>query len=380
MKIAVVSHDSFWPLQGGGGIRVFWVVKQLYEAGHDITVIAPFLAEGFERQFPNIKVINLGAFSRFMKNKEIQYLKMGYNIFKALFRLDIDIIYAHNIVSAFPSFLASRIKCVPLVYDIDDITMGLSSNKFIKNVGPQIEFFIARASEQTIAMSYSFKRILGLRNVKNIAVVPHGVDIKRFNPGLYRHAEKKNLAIYMGGIENHDGTLLVPLAAVSVLKKIPHMKFLFIGRGGALPKLKSLVKRLGLERSFIFLDWVDHNQLPGYLAQAKIGLITHYYSQACDVALVLKGLEYMSMEVPPVAPNLHGMIEEIGADNERGQLFMCGSPAALSEAIITLMRDEQTRQNKGKAGRKFILNYFRWEENAKKIVKICENCLVQYRK
>ena len=60
MKIVVVSHDSFWPLRGGGGIRVYWLVKSLYESGHDVTVIAPFLGAGFEREFPDVKVIDLG--------------------------------------------------------------------------------------------------------------------------------------------------------------------------------------------------------------------------------------------------------------------------------------------------------------------------------
>ena len=74
MKIAVVSHDSFWPVKGGGGIRVFWIVKQMIEAGHDVTIIAPFEnTKGIKEEFPNIKIKNLGEFSRFDKNKEIRY-------------------------------------------------------------------------------------------------------------------------------------------------------------------------------------------------------------------------------------------------------------------------------------------------------------------
>ena len=45
MKMAIVSHDSFWPLRGGGGLRVYWVVKKLDELGHQVTVLAPFISE-----------------------------------------------------------------------------------------------------------------------------------------------------------------------------------------------------------------------------------------------------------------------------------------------------------------------------------------------
>lgn len=58
MRITVVSHDTFWPLRGGGGIRVYWLVKKLLERDHEVTVIAPYTStDGLEEEFPRLKAL-----------------------------------------------------------------------------------------------------------------------------------------------------------------------------------------------------------------------------------------------------------------------------------------------------------------------------------
>ena len=368
MKITVVSHDSFWPLRGGGGLRVYWIVKQLVKLGHDVTVLAPFLSmEGTKEEFPNVKLINLGNVSRFQKKKEKKYLLLGYRILKKLWGLKSDVIYAHNVVSAFPSLIVSKLKRISLVYDIDDFTMGLSSKKFIQDYGPLLECFTARHADKVVSMSASLKEELEKRNVRNISCVSHGVDFKIFNP---LGKKKEDLVVYMGGIEKHDGAPLIPLAAKKVIKSFPQTKFLLIGKGADLPAVQGSVKRLGLEDNFIFKDWVNHQEIPSYLEKARLGLVTHYKNLATDIALVLKGFEYMAMALPVVAPDLRGMIEEIG-NNERGLIFKCADADDLAEKIITLLGDEELQIKLGTAGRKFVLDNCDWDKNALQIAEIC---------
>jgi len=212
------------------------------------------------------------------------------------------------------------------------------------------------------------------RGVKNITVIHHGVNTELFDPSKYVQ-EKENLAIYVGGIEKHDGTLLVPQAAEKILKSFP-MRFLFIGKGGALQELKNDVNKKGLACYFDFIDWIEHEQLPGYLVKAKIGLIPQSHTlaknPASDFSQVLKGLEYLAMELPIVAPNLRGMYEEVGKFNERGAIFECGNADSLANAILFLMTHDSEREIKGKIGRNFILSSYKWSENADKIVGLCE--------
>src|SRR3972149_7436694 len=185
MKIAVVSHDTFWPLKGGGGIRVFWVVKKMLGNDHNITVIAPFLTtDGLEAEFGKIEVCSLGRVTRFVKFKEFVYLFLMLKIFfKLLFMpKDFDLIYEHNVVAGFPSLLFAKLKKISHVFDMDDILTGHSPNLFIRTVGQVIDFFTARHSNLTIVMSRSLEKKLRSKKVRHVEYVPHGADLSALKP------------------------------------------------------------------------------------------------------------------------------------------------------------------------------------------------------
>lgn len=378
MKIAVVSHDSFWPVKGGGGIRVYWVVKKLIEKGHEVVVIAPFNdTKGLKEEFPTITLKNLGKYSRFSKHKEIQYSKLAFKIILSLLFLKVDGIYAHNIVSAWSSNLISKLKKVPLIFDMDDILTGLSTNKLVRGIGQKVEFSVAKQTSCLITMSDSLKTELEKHNIhRKIDVVFHGVNLSKFYPRS--DISKKNKIIYIGGIEHHDGTILLAEVALTIINKHPDIKFEVVGEGKCLENLIKKVMEYGIIKNFNFISWIPNEEIPLHLAESKIGVVTHFKTPATDICLVLKGLEYMAMGLPVVAPDLAGMREEFG-NNERGLLFEPGNPRDLSQKLLTLLEDEQLRTKLGNNGIEFIKQKCNWEENAKQIVEISENCINKHK-
>jgi glycosyltransferase involved in cell wall biosynthesis len=284
MNIAVVSHDTFWPLKGGGGIRVFWVTRKLIERGHKITVVAPFLStDGLKNEFNPIEIRSVGRISRFVKYKELVYVFLMIKIFFRLLRTRFDLIYAHNVVAGFPSLLVAKLKRKPIVFDMDDILTGYSKNEFVHRFGPLVDFFTARHADLTIVMSQYLETKLKSKKINHIQKIPHGVDLSIFKPGR-EEKEKKEFIVYTGGIEKNDGVLLVPEAAKKILKIFPHERFLFIGDGKDLANLKRIVKEENLEDHFIFKGWVDHREVPRYLSRSKIGLVTSLKSIATEVS------------------------------------------------------------------------------------------------
>ena len=378
MRIAIVSHDSFWPLKGGGGIRVFWVMKKLMEKGNDITIIAPFNnPKDFKERFPSIKIYDLGPYSRFDEGKEIKYAKLSIKMFLRLLLVNVDGIYAHNIVAALPSYIVSRIRRKPLIFDMDDILTGLSKNRLVRDLGKRLEFFVAKKSDCLITMSNSLKQELEKSKIStNINVVLHGVDLSKFVP---EKIKKENKIIYIGGIEPHDGTILIPEIARDIIRKYPSIKFQIIGEGSVLNDLVDKTIKYNLLKHFEFTTWVKNEDIPTYLAKAKLGLITHFKTPATDICLVLKGLEYMAMELPVIAPDLAGMREEFG-NNQRGLLFEPGNPRDLSRKILHLLRHTNLRYDLGRAGRNFVEKYCDWNQNAKKIAELSEDCIAKHKK
>ncbi|MBU0477504.1 glycosyltransferase family 4 protein [bacterium] len=370
MKIAVVSHDTFWPLRGGGGIRVYWVTKRMIERNHNISVIAPFLStDNIDRDFTSIDIRDLGRITRFVRFKEIAYMFLMVKIFFKLLFMKFDIIYAHNVVAGFPSLLVARLKGKPIVFDMDDILTCHSPNKLVNFLGKGLDYLTAKYSDITIVMSKSLGEKLKSKNIRNIELIFHGVDLTIFKP----QREKKEFIIYAGGIERDDGVLLVPEAAEKVLKKFPQVKFLFIGEGRDLVNLKRRVIERKLQNNFIFKGWVDHRDIPYYLSRSKIGLVTNLRTIATEIAASLRVFEYMALELPVIIPDLNGMLEQVG-NGSRGLIFKCEDANDLADKMLMLLDNETLRERLGKKGREYVVKNCDWRKNAKRIVRLCENC------
>lgn len=370
--IFVISHDIFWPLKGGGGVRVYWVVNSLIKKIKNIKIIAPFSTyegSGFEK----LKIFSLGKADRFNKNKEFRYVIQMFQIFFILLFNKFDVIYAHNIVAALPSLLIAKLKRKKLVFDMDDILTGLSGSKIVRKIGESIEFFVARNADVTIAMSNALKNELEKHGAKNVVKIFHGVDIERFK----QYRERKILAnkkiinlVYMGGIEKHDGAILIPSAIKMVITKYKKVHVNILGQGSQLELLKNKVKKLKLDKYFTFFPWMEQKKTPEFLSNQDIGLVTHFKTPATDICLVLKGLEYMACGLPVIAPDLLGMKEEIG-DNERGVLFKTGNYKDLANEILFLINNQKQWPKIRSNANKFINKNANWQKNANNITQTC---------
>ena len=369
MDIAVVSHDTFWPLRGGGGIRVYWVAKYLMEKGHRVSIVAPFLhEEGLRKEFRSIRVLSLGKITRFVSFKEIVYCYlMTCALFKLLFRR-FDVIYAHNVVAALPSVLVGMLRGIPVVFDMDDLLTGYSLNPIVNRLGPRMERWVARRAQRTIVTSKHVQRWSVDHAIRGTQIVGHGVDLTLFTP---RKGQRKYITL-TGGIEVNDGVLLIPYAAQKVLEEYPDETFLFVGEGKELDRLVLLVEGLNLRDHFIFRGWMDHKEIPAILAQSKIGLITSLTVSATIFSSPLRSYEYMAMELPFVAPDLEGIKEQVEL-SQAGILFQNGNADDLARAILTLLRDETLRETLGQNGRRYVLDHCDWMKNAETICRICQS-------
>ncbi|MBI3815820.1 MAG: glycosyltransferase, partial [Nitrospinae bacterium] len=295
MNIIAVTHETFWPLKGGGASRVFWTINKMLERGHKVTLFAPCEStDGLADALPGLNFIAGGRISRFQsKNKEYVYLKFMLRLSKFLLSSEADVIYAHIAISAFPAVLIGRFKGIPVVFDVDDIISGLSSNKFLSTIGPSIEYALARWSNKAICMSMALKNVMEKYGAKDVVHIPHGVDLKLFKPvsssvvagfslrettqpegcGYQnRKIVKNNIIVYCGGIEPHDGVWLIPEAAERVVRQFPDTIFMIIGEGRGLAEVKKSVGNKKLGRNFSFTGWVRHDDIPAYLDKARIGL------------------------------------------------------------------------------------------------------------
>lgn len=371
IRVAVASHDVFWPLRGGGGIRVHWLTRALLQRGDRVQVVAPFLhGRGLQKAFSGAICRTTGRFTRFVHHKEAAYAILMIRTFQRLLGIGADVIYAHNVVAALPALAAGRIRKIPVVFDMDDLLTGYSRNRWVYRFGPKLEKWVARRADTVIVPSVFGASWCSAWGAKRIEIIRHGADLKRFRPRS--RASRNRTVVFIGGMEPNDGVLLVPQAAKKVLGRFPGVRFLFVGEGKALPELKGSAESLGVSGSFEFQGWVDQDRIPEILSESDIGLITSLEVSATVFSSPLRSYEYMASGLPYAASDLPGIREQT-EESRAGLLFKPGDADGLSDVLCRLLSDGRLRERLGRNGRSYVLKNGDWNHAGIRIAEVCES-------
>ncbi len=182
------------------------------------------------------------------------------------------------------------------------------------------------------------------------AIIPHGLpDLARGVRPASRGAGVEML--FVGRLERRKGVDVLLEAAPAVLQAAPDARLTLVGEdvAGDAPGREAFLHR---HRG---APWLRRVRFEGALARAA--LLSRY--AACDLVVVpsryesfgLTALEAMIFAKPCVASDAGGL-GEVVTDSDTGLLTPPGDPAALTAALLRLVRDPGLRQAMGAAARR----------------------------
>jgi glycosyltransferase involved in cell wall biosynthesis len=201
---------------------------------------------------------------------------------------------------------------------------------------------LARATK-VIAVSAAVARELRSQRIlsdKQIALIPNGVDVDRFNRasgfdrGRLGLPEKCLLVGSIGELrtlKRHDDFIR---AAALVAQKFPETHFVLAGvdpmpAGEVRASLEKLVVELGLRDRFHFLGWLDH-------AERLLGALDVFVSASETESFGLVIAEAMAAGTAVVATQTEGA-KEVIEDQKTGILVPIGDVNGIANAIMTLL-------------------------------------------
>jgi len=221
--------------------------------------------------------------------------------------------------------------------------------------------------------------------VERIAVVPNGVDIKRFESLAAKDERTKFrlkwaipaddvLVGSVGAIKTLKGHKDFLRAAAVIRQRFPETKFLISGidesRGGENQiELESLVIQLGLAGAFSIIGRVD--DLTSLYAALDI-FVSASHTESFGLAIA----EAMASGVAVVATKTEGA-NEIIAHDQTGLLVPIKNDEALVTAIAELIADETKRRRLGVAGRRRIKDSFSLEGMIEKTERVYQQVLTE---
>jgi phosphatidyl-myo-inositol dimannoside synthase len=156
-----------------------------------------------------------------------------------------------------------------------------------------------------------------------------------------------------------------------VLARVPDAHLLLGGSGPQEPRIARGRRALGLEDSVTLAGEVPWERLPAFHAAADV------CAMPCRTRLAgldVEGLGIVFLEAQasgtPVVVGRSGGAPETVIDGETGLVVDPESPAAVADAVVTLLTDAERRKAMGEAGRQFVEERFAWEVIAQRMQRL----------
>ena len=193
--------------------------------------------------------------------------------------LNIDVILSTNIL---PSF-AANFAGVPVVFDYLDhleesasiYYPGSTLGKIVKRVVSSITRYNLRHAHSVITVTQELSLFLQDMGVKDITVIPNGVDTKALMP--MPMAEAKNSLGLTGVVLGYVGSLEHWVDLETVVQAMPSLDATLLVVGPGLftdygSTIKKMAEDLGVADRVIFTGAVKYTELSRYISAMDIGL------------------------------------------------------------------------------------------------------------
>jgi D-inositol-3-phosphate glycosyltransferase len=384
MRIAMVSEHAS-PLAalggvdaGGQNVYVARLGEELARRGHDVTVYTRRDATGLPDRvaLPGGAVVEhvpAGPPEPVPKDGLFPYMPaFGAYLARAWERERPDAVHAHFWMSGLAARIGAHPHGVPLVQTFHALGTVKRRHQGHEDTSPPerigVERQLGRGCARVLATCADEVQELAALGVppSRVSVVPCGVDVRHFRPGVppddtpARGARYRLLAC--GRLVRRKGYD----QAIQALTRIPDTELVVAGGPpphllGAEPearRLLDLAERAGVADRVRLLGAVDPARMPALIGTADAVLCTPTYEPFGIVPL-----EAMACGVPVVATDVGGHRDTV-RDGVTGRLVPAGDLGVLADAVREVHAGERTRRAMGAAGRERALARYTWRRVA----------------
>ena len=327
MKILQISSASSF---GGGERYVADLTNALSARGHDLFVaVRPQSPLPRHLQLAPEKILTLPL-------RNALDVPSAYQLDRFVRRQRIEIVHAHMARDySLAAYAARRTRGVKFIV----------TRHVLFQLNRMHRHTLARAT-RVIAVSNAVARELRAQrilNEKQIAVIPNGVDIDRFERALAEFDRSE----FLRGMDLPAACLLVgSIGELRTLKRhddfiraaalVPGAHFVLAGVGEIREQLERLVVELKLTDRFHFLGWLDE-------PEKLLGALDVFVSASETESFGLAIVEAMAAATAVVATATEGA-QEVIEDQQTGILVPIGDVETIARSVRILLEDPEKRR------------------------------------
>lgn len=394
LRIALLGYRSN-PFSGGQGIYIKYVARALRDAGHQVDVISGAPYPNLDEDISLIKLPGLNLFETQHPGRALRWrhLTSATDTFEWVSKMSGGFPEPYTFGRRIVSFFKQNARNYDVIHDNQSLSYGVLALqkmglKVVSTIHHPITYDrdialahesdwgmrllirrwhhflsmqtkVARQLNNIVTVSESSKRDLcrafGVPETR-VDVIVNGVDANIFKPLPHTPREPRLLITTASADQPLKGTQYLIPAFARLREMYPDLHLIFIGRpkpGGTTAKL---IDQHNLADAITFRHGISAETIVELYARATIAVVPSEYE-----GFGLPAAEAMACAVPVVATDGGALPEVVG---DAGMTVPRSNPAALTEAIATLLDDKEQRENLGSRGRIRMLEEFCWSRVA----------------
>jgi glycosyltransferase involved in cell wall biosynthesis len=278
---------------------------------------------------------------------------------------DVVHINSHLFLSNYQVARAARSLRIPFVVTVHGfavrrgLIIDMLQQVYLQTVARFLFNMASRVICLTETEAESVAEVMG--GYGRISVIPNGVDVSFFKPS---NEKDSNLVVWVGRMVSEKGLVYLLEAMREVVKQHANVKLALGGDGPLRDHLQNFVRRTGLQRNIFFLGAINHEEVAEVLSKSSI-FVFPSLKEGMPRAL----LETMACGNAVVGSNVSG-IKDIIKHEGNGILVPPRDPAALADAILTLLKDENLRKFLGQNARELMVKNYNWDKITDKLEEV----------
>lgn len=387
-----MMRSSSQPISKTIGLVVFPLRNPSEECGQSfisqlVALLAPLVGEIFiitgnlqmDLLHPNVRIINIKA--PIIKKAKESVMSKGFRLLLAQFTLSSAIIQQSKKLDMIMLYLSAGLLPLPVLLarilgkKVVIITTG-SGSQSLRRMYPglpgRIYSAIVRGTEhidyslanKVVVYSKAMIAAMGLERYRDKVVTDAGkspyitcnayIDTRHFvvKQGLN---DRGNIVGYVGRLSGEKGVMEFATAIPLILLRKPHTRFLVVGDGPLMGKMKAELTKYGCLEKVEFIGWKPRQELPDWLNKMRFIIIPSYTEVVATVAL-----EAMACGTICIA-NPVGATEDVIIDGKTGFLLKDIQPSTIADRVIEVWSHPKLEEIQ-KNARAFVTDNFTYEK------------------
>ncbi len=322
----------YYPVIGGLEMWTQNIAERLSDRAEIFVVTGRVENQPLKERKNGVNIFRTSLFSlKYLSPSNLPYIltALPFIFFKSFYLIKkekINLLHCQGFLGSFLGYLLSKFFKIPYITTVQ----RLEKRGFLREL-------VYKNAKVCIGASSPIKDYFEKIGVKNIEVIPNGIDLKKFE-NLERKQHQGFVVITVARLEKVKGIEFLIKAFVDFRsQQSQQVELWIIGDGSERKNLEELTKKLDLEEKIKFLGAIPNEKIPEYLAQADCFVLP---SLKEGFGIVI--LEARAADLPVIGTRVGG-IKELIEDGKTGILVEPGNSEAIAKAIQKIYSNPELR-------------------------------------